>query len=239
MEANQTVNHTLAQSEDDSYGIDERVKLILSNPAYIIALIIGTLALVANIIALLVVTQSVRKTRRQAAHYALIMSLACSDMLFSFSLMLFIINRVLSPIYYPGYGPKWPRIYSRCSSVMLKSLNTTALNAELLSLIGMAIDHYLAITRPLHHTTILNKRRCTLLIIFFWILAFICGYSDFINVLFELDLWNRKKEIYNLCEFVFLTSYHEEYTVFATVALCLIIMIFSYMRYVCLPYYHM
>ena len=97
---------------------------------------------------------------------------------------------------------------------------------------GMAIDHVLAITRPLHHTTILNKTRCTSLIALFWILAFICGYSDFINVIFNLHLWERKKKIYNLCEFVFLTSYQEEYTVFATVAICLIIMIFSYIRYV-------
>ena len=138
MEGNktQTMNNTSTESKDYSFGISERAKLILTNPAYIIALIIGMLALVTNILALLVVTKSVRKTRRQAAHYAFIMSLASSDMLFSFSLMLFIINRVLNPIYYPGQGPWNPRVLSRCSWVMLKSLNTTALNAELLSLIG-------------------------------------------------------------------------------------------------------
>ena len=139
MEVNQTpmVNYTLAKSHANYYGIDERAKLILTNPAYIIALIIGTLALIVNIFALLVVTRGVKKTRRQAAHYAFIMSLASSDMLFSFSLILIIISRVLSPIYLPGQGPSRPRIYTRCSSVVLKSLNTTALNAELLSLIGL------------------------------------------------------------------------------------------------------
>ncbi len=146
MEVNQTltdnynlnlVNYTLPKSGGNYYGMDIRVKLILHNPAYIIALVIGTLALILNILALLVVTQSVRKTRRQEAHYAFIMSLASSDMLFSFSLILIIISRVLSPIYLPGQGPSRPRIYTRCSSVILKSLNTTALNAELLSLIGL------------------------------------------------------------------------------------------------------
>ena len=148
MEENQTltinyslnlVNYTstLPKSGGNYYGIDIRVKLILRNPAYIIALVIGTLALILNTLALLVVTRSVRKTRRQEAHYAFIMSLASSNMLFSFSLILIIINRVLSPIYLPGQGPSQPRIYTRCSSVMLKSLNTTALNAELLSLIGL------------------------------------------------------------------------------------------------------
>ncbi len=214
----------------DYYDIEDRVKLILANPEYIVALIIGSIALIANSMTLLVVTKTVRRTQRQAAHYALIISLTSSDMLFSFTLMLFLINRVLNPLYDVGIGPYWPRVYSRCCSVIFKSLNTTALNAELLSLIGMAIDHFLAITRPLHHTTILNKRRCVLLIISFWILAFICGFSDFIYVLHQLPEWNKLKEHLNICEFVYMTPYQEEYTTFVTVGLCLVIMTFSYLR---------
>ncbi len=217
-------------SGNDYYDIEDRVKLILAKPEYIVALIIGTIALVANFLALLVVTKTVRRTQRQAAHYAFIMSLTSSDMLFSFTLMLFIINRVFNPLYSIGHGPYWPRVYSRCCSVIFKSLNVTALNAELLSLIGMAIDHFLAITRPLHHTTILNKRRCILLIIFFWILAFICGFSNFISVLHMFKAWNKVKEHLNICEFVHMTPYQEEYTTFITVGLCLVIMLFSYLR---------
>ncbi len=221
---------TIETSDHDYYDIEYRVKLILAKPEYIIALIIGSIALLANFIALLVVTRTVRRTQRQAAHYAFIMSLTSSDMLFSFSLMLFIMNRVFNPLYNIGFGPYWPRVYSRCCSVIFKSLNVTALNAELLSLIGMAIDHFLAITRPLHHTTILNKRRCILLIVFFWVLAFTCGFSNFIYILHKLTAWNKVKHQLNICEFVHMTSYQEEYTTFVTLAFCLVIMLFSYLR---------
>ena len=55
--------------------------------------------------------------------------------------------------------------------MVIKTLYATGLSITLLNLFLMAIDHYVAIMKPLHHGRLLSKRRTRILIIFCWALA--------------------------------------------------------------------
>jgi len=101
--------------------------------------------------------------------------------------------------------------------VFIKSLNSASLNISLLNLIGMACDHWLAILRPLHYHSIMTRRRVSLLILIFWILALLFGFSDFFT---GIQFWQYFREYYNFCEIVWLTPYQDEYVTFALALGC-------------------
>ena len=225
----------------DAYGdfnVEDRANKILSEPNKIVAIILGLIAVVANIFSLFVMCRILRETRGPTSHNALILSLAASDLLFCLTVMLHIINKILNPLFFPGFGPEDKRLSSRCAYTIIKSLNTTALNVTLLNLMGMAMDHYIAILKPLHYTRLLNKRdACIIMILLFWIIAFVFGFSDFIYVFKDWDDWHMYKDKFNLCEFVHISEYHEEYIMFCCTFLCLVVMVCVYIRYDVILFY--
>ena len=163
---------------------------------------------------------------RFTAHFRFIVSLALSDILIALSVVSHFINQVLNPTVWPGYGPKDIRLISRCAYVVIKALNTTALNISLLNLTGMAFDHFCAILFPLQCHRIMSKTKSTAMIITFWIIAFVCGYSDLFSVIPDRQHLDK----YNFCELAFLTPYQEEFTVFAVALLCLVSMLVIYVK---------
>ncbi len=204
------------------FDVWERVSTLLSQPHHIVALILGFLAIALNILSILAIV----KTRRGlTAHYRFIISLALSDILIGMSVTLHIINRIVNPAFQVGYGPWGKRIVARCFYMFFKAMNTTSLNITLLNLMGMAIDHFLAILRPLHYPTLMDKSRATVLIVSFWILAIICGFSDFLSGYPKYYKYTKR---YNYCEFIYLTKYQDEYPMFAIAILCLFVMTFTY-----------
>ena len=214
----------------DYFNIEDRATRILQEPDKIVAIILVFVAITANIFSLIVMCKILRNTRGPASHTALIVSLAASDVLFCLTVLLHIVNKILNPLYYPGFGPEDKRIASRCAYTIIKSLNTTALNVNLLNLMGMAIEHYIAILKPLHHSRLLSRKKYTVMILLLWIIAFVFGFSDFIYVFKDWKDWHLYKDKFNLCEFVYISEYHEEYTVLATAFLCLVIMLYAYVR---------
>ena len=225
-------NETIGDDDDeyDYFDVTQRANIILGKPERIIALILGTFAVTANILSLIVICKLYRMIETHSSHLAFIISLAVSDMLFCLSVMFHIINKVVNPVYYPAHGPYHKRLQSRCAYFIIKCLNTTAINMTLLNLPRMAIDHYVAILKPLHYQRILSKRRYVVMITGFWTVALLCGFSDFFSVFPDWDQWKLYEEKFNLCEFVFLSPYQEEYTVFPLAAICLCTMVFSYVR---------
>ncbi len=207
------------------HSIEERAQIILSQPHAIIALILAFLAISMNLLSALAI---LHQHGALSSHYRFIFSLLMSDILTGSSVILHYVNQIFHPTYPRGLGPIDTRMRSYCMLMFLRALKTTALNSSLLNLMGMAIDHFLAILRPLHYPTLMNKQRASIFIGAFWIIAIICGFSDI------MTSWYPKYPKYrhkiNYCEFAYLTKYQDEYTVFAIAALCFVTMIVSYIR---------
>ena len=207
-----------------SLAVIERMAIIFSDPHKLVPFILGSTAISLNILAVL----AILKIRGPlTSHYRFILSLAMSDILIGASVTSHVISIAVSPTYYPGFGPERERLVSRCVYVVLKALNTTALNSTLLNLMGMAIDHFLAIVKPLHYPTLMGKQRASIIISIFWCIAILCGFSDFMSGYPKYPRFSRR---YNYCEFIYLTKYQEEYPMFAIALLCAIMMTVTYVN---------
>ena len=209
---------------DYSVDLGAQAARVLSDPPDTLALVLGLLAIFANILSMLSISQI---RMRLTSHLRLIVSLAMSDVLIGVSVILFITNRILNIPLLPGFGPRNLRDNYRCVFLFTKAVNNTALNSTLLNLIGMALDHYLAILRPLHYPSLVNKRRTTLALVFIWTLAICGGFSDFFTALPD---FKRVEKNYTYCEVVYLSPYQEEYITFATAIFGFFFMLFCYVR---------
>ena len=76
----------------------------------------------------------------------------------------------------------------------------------------------------------MSRKRATIVIIVLWVVAFVCGFSDFMS---GYPKYPRYVHLYNYCEFVFLTKYQEEYVIFATGFICLVVMLVTYINMFC------
>ena len=209
----------------DYYNIAQRATRNLQKPHYVIALILVVLAIIANILSL----AAVFKVRQVwTSHFRLLVSLMLSDLLVDFSFIFHIINKVTNPGVSVGTGTAEERLKSRCAFVIVKALNTTALNVTLLNLVGLGLDHYWAITKPLHHSILLGKRKTMLLIVSFWIISFAAGFSDLLSPLWNYNGYMSSK--LNYCEYTWTSPYQEEYTMFCIALLCFITLIYMYIK---------
>ena len=204
--------------------IGERMLNLLDNPHHMIASLIGLVAISLNLLVVLAL-HSVRQ--RLTCHHQLIMSLAASDMVVGSSVVLHIISTVLSPMHYPG-GPhlQQQRLLSSCLHLAIKALNSAGLNMTLINLMLMAVEHFLAIYRPLRYMVLMNKTRLKLVILLAWLCAFVLGYSDLFSA---AHIYHKNVQYgYNYCELVHLTSYQAEYTVLAVAPICMFVMCYLY-----------
>ena len=220
----QQTNVTRVLTQNPLFDLNYRAKTYLSKPSYVIALILGFISISFNVLSILALFQI---RNRLNTHYRLIISLAVSDALIGISIVLFVINKVIHISYLPGTGEWQERLKSRCLFMVIKALNTTSLNISLLNLMGMSMDHYIAITKPLRYHKLMAKGRAKLMIFIFWVIAFICGFSDFFSA---LPIYEKYKHVYNYCEMVFLTKYQQEYSFLVLAFFCLFVMMFFYLR---------
>ena len=111
--------------------------------------------------------------------------------------------------------------------MVIKALNSTGLIITLLNLLLMALDHYIAIIKPLKYPVIIRKKKVISVILIAWLVAFILGFSDFFSAVTEYSTWSPYG--YNYCEVVWYgTMYQEEYVIFAIAPISLGIMVYSY-----------
>lgn len=221
-----SVNLTMNFTADLYVPVDlsARVKYILGQPYQIIMLILSFLAIALNILSILAI---LRIHYTLTSHYRFIVSLAISDILIGVTWLAHNINNAVNPRVPTRIGPWDVRVRSICAFMFIKALNTTSLNITLLNLMGMAIDHFLAILRPLHYPTLMNKQKATCLIITFWVVAIICGFSDFLSV---YPMYSQYLGKYTYCELAWENPYQEEYTMFVIAICCVIVMTFTYTR---------
>ena len=240
MDTNMTSNNSMSHNADpytendyndfnyDYYNIEHRASNHLSKPDQIIAIVVGLSAIIANLLSMIALLMAVRRGSGWTSHFQLLLSLIMSDILVAMSVLLHVTNKVVNPGTQAGIGDRTFRLISRCGFMIVKGLNTMGLNVTLMNLMAMALDHYLAIIRPLHHKMLLNARRCKCLIVFLWIAAAVTGFSDFLSPLPKMA--DYYAGVYNYCEYAWLTKYQEEYTVFATAGACLFLMLGMYIR---------
>ena len=178
----------------------------------IAAVMLSSLGILANLLSVCAVA---RVRPHLTPHFLLILSLAFSDILIGVSVMAHLLNQALNPLY-----------SSICAYLLIKALNNTGLNITLLNLFGMAIDHYLAILRPLHHPLLMSKSRANVMIVTLWLIAVLTGYSGFIIAIG----FRKPKDEIPFCELVLESPYHEEFTVFFITLVSLFLMCFIYIR---------
>ena len=196
--------------------------------AGILSLLLGSVGIVFNILSLLAIVH-VKVKSTITTHFRLIASLACSDLLMGVSVVCYHIHRINYPSYLPGLGPEEERLTSRCLFMVIKALNSTSLLTTLFNLLGMAIDHYVAVMKPFHYQRLLNRLHGNCMIVCFWLLGAMLGFSDF-----YIESWDVKKiqELFgvNFCEAIWITRYQEEYWVFACTVITGISMLCIYIR---------
>lgn len=62
----------------------------------------------------------------------------------------------------------------------------------------------------------------------FWVISIICGFSDFFSILVDLRKYNYYRDRLNFCEFIWISPYQDEYSLFVIVVLCMFAMMFLY-----------
>ena len=219
-------NFTTSKSPEWDYNAayQAHIRRLFMEPHRIIALTLGFLAISLNILSIMAI---LRARNKLSSHYRFIVSLAVSDVFIGVTVSAHMVNFVLNPNMPVRVGTWEYRLRNHCFYVFIKALNTSALNITLLNLMGMAIDHFLAILRPLHYPSMMNEKRATMIIIFFWVVALLCGFSDFMSV---YPWHSRHLGRYNFCELVKETPYQEEYTMFVIAVICFFCMTTTYIR---------
>lgn len=214
-------------SNANLHDMSYRFHKYLSQPHNIISLVLGIVGIIFNVFSILALFQI---RNRLNTHYRLIISLAVSDTLIGISILMHLINKIVHTSYKFGSGPWDERLKSRCFFLFIKALNTTSLNISLLNLMGMSIDHYMAITKPLKYHKLMDKKRARIMIITLWIIATICGFSGFFSGISIHKIY-RERYNFNYCESVHKSLYyHEEYSMLVIAFLCTIVMFFIYVR---------
>ncbi|ELU13070.1 hypothetical protein CAPTEDRAFT_200128 [Capitella teleta] len=217
-------NASDTSSFDCTEGLHYRASVILSRPASVLAIVLVIFAVLANALSLLAISQ-VRM--RLTGHLRLVLSLASSDLLIGISVILFLFNKVIYQYFQPGEGPRHCRRRFWCVFVFVKALNSTSLNMTLFNLMAMAADHYLAILRPLHHQSMMSKRRSKLLLISLWTISVVAGFSDY---LYAIPKYKRVVSRFTFCEVVYLSPYNEEYLTFGISFVAFVQMLYCYIR---------
>ena len=184
-----------------------------------LALILGTVSLIANFISLVAITK-VRGSL--TANLRLIVSLCAGDMMTSISILFHIGHSELSMMLGFDRNPA-----DMCLLVCGRSLRMMSHVIALLNLVGLALDHYFAILRPLDHRNLLSHGRANAMIICFWIIAVSLGFSDFY---IPSRKYSYCDDTPNICESVLCNTFSSEYIVFALSILAFILMLGLYTR---------
>lgn len=222
------LNTTSFQFGFKSTNLSERANIILIQPETILTLFLCFIAIIANVFS---ICATCHMPSGLKTHSKLIISLALSDLLIVFTVLTHILNKVfITPLLPPFFTPH-ERLTSACMSSFVNALNASANLISLLNLFAMAVDHYIAIMRPLHYPRLMNKYRGNVMIVTLWCFAFIGGFSSFFSGISTFT--HEISQKFNYCEFILYNEFQVEYLVFATAFISLIAIMYIYLRIYC------
>ncbi len=143
----------------------------------------------------------------------LMVSLCLSDILVSVCIILDTVKRDAFSLSAPHQN--------MCLKMTLHALRMTSHIISLLNLFGLALDHYIALVKPLLYPVFMSSRHARTMIAIFWALAFICGFSDFF---IPASYCHRNRTVnFSKCMPAFCTAYDSEYLMFGiTFLLCVV-----------------
>jgi hypothetical protein len=182
------------------------------HPSNVIRLVLCTLSILLNSLSLIVVA-NIHGT--YTTHLRLIMSLCISDTLVSLGVLA---NMIVEAHY-----------YNVCLERVLNAINNTAFVVSLLNLKCMALDHYLAIVRPIHYPIQMTSRRTICIIVILWVISFLVGFSEFFV---GLPYYEKFKHTKTFCQFIHSNKfpYAPAYVIFVIIIVCFVLMTFIYSR---------
>lgn len=184
--------------------------------ASIAAIVLGILGILANVSTLIAIS---RIRISLTANLRLIVSLCSSDMLVSASILLKLTHKQHQHQLVP--------IVAICMNHIFRAIRMTSHIVSLLNLVGLALDHYFAITKPLKYPVLMRKKHANLMIVSFWIFSALCGFSDFI-IPSRYFSFCKTEAISNYCEAVHCSVYNEEYIMFTVAFISCALMIALY-----------
>lgn len=208
-------------------NIHERAEVILSQPETILILVLSFLALLVNTVS---ICATANIPHGLTTHSKLIISLAFSDILVTFSVFIHVLNKVFNSANLPPLLDPDERLTSSCMFALINGLNIMAHLISLLNLLAMAIDHYIAVLQPLYYNTILSRIKGNIMIALLWILAFIGGFCNFLT---GLSTYKDRERYMNYCEVIMYNNFQGEYLIMITTFICLVSISFIYLRIYC------
>lgn len=171
---------------------DQNVPLVVADLASVAAILlnVGTLLAVYH------------TPGRLSVNLRLILSLTLSDVLVAVCVFVSNRSRGLKPLVFA---------VDTCLLVVLRSLQNAINIIALSSLLGLAVDHYFAICRPLEYPTRMRPRIITAVIVMFWIVATLVGFSD---MFLPLGNCTSLLDHTTYCDAVWCSKYESDYAVF-------------------------
>ena len=201
-----TNSSTCDTSKDDVYS---------TKPQQIIAIALGILGIFGNVVSLFAIIKL--GSNSLTANLRLVISLCMSDILTSIGVIIYIcIEHNISDAESEDISEN----STMCLSVGLRCFRMFAHIISLFNLCGLAFDNYSSLVKPLQYAATTFNNKATCIILLFWIIAFILGFSKFLLPI-ALPSYCKKKTEIEFCERIYCSQFDSEYVVFVLTFLCL------------------
>ena len=209
---NSTEYYDTAGINSTTDSIEQRVKVIFREPLNILLLLLCFAGLFANFLS---IAATLHIPHGQTTHSKLIINLAVSDVCIILSVLLQVLEKVLSPLHTNEY----------CIENANLGFLHFALLATLINLLSMAIDQYVAILIPMHYHEIMSGFRGNLMLVLIWIISIFGGLLDVIAGLFT----DGDEEI-DFCLKIYIDKFESQIVLLSLILLELFVLIYLYLR---------
>lgn len=195
---------------------------------HILIFVLSVLAFVTNGLTLTAICYI---RRRLSANQMMMLSLCCADLLSSVGIFM---RSVIDHSFNMHLVAEEKKYAATCLYKVVMAITLSGHNATLFNLLSLAVDHYCAIAKPLTHNLYMSKSRVQAILVTFWILAVIFGFSDFWmpSPLHSHCMDHTTGASY--CTRVFCTVYEADHLMFCIVLTCLVVMTAMYGSIMCI-----
>ncbi len=195
-----------------------------NQPQRIIALILGIIGIFGNLISLVAIRRV--SPNQLSANLRLVVSLCFSDMLTSIGVIvyIFIEHDITNSVGQIQMGEE-ERV---CLSISLRCFRMFTHIISLFNLGGLALDHYCALVKPLEYPQMMNRTRANIMILVFWIISALLGFSNFALPVLIPSYCHGNLDTMSYCEIIYCSQFDSEYIVFFMTFLSLLAMLVVY-----------